>query len=92
MHVEGILTQETDIVLKRDTVDKLTEKLVKDTNKDIYNRLRIVRACTTRVSNDTIKVKEEISILEDKIELNETEIQKLLLVIASAIEQEAANE
>ena len=89
MQIEGILTQDSDIVLKKDVVDKLTEKLVKDNNKEVYNKLRTAKACKTRITNEAEKVSEEISILEAKFKENENEIQKLLLVVADATKEEA---
>ena len=87
IRVEGILKEDPDIVIKGSTIKTIAEKLVKETNHEIYKRLQVLKSSSTKVAHSTEKVNSEISQLNQLWLSNEKAIQQYVVELQGLVRQ-----
>ena len=85
MRISGFLQKEPDIVLDRSMVDKIKNKVIKDTNKDHRKKLQGLRSSNTRITNSLQKTKEEVKVLQECLERYDLDIKQYLSTIEGAL-------
>ena len=81
MKVQGILKQTPEILLDSTAVENITSKAKKRVNRTLYKRLQVLRASSTRLTNASKVLREDIKKLEAQSKQLTQEQQKYLTIL-----------
>ena len=79
--VEGILKKSQEILLDSAAIENITDKVKKRTNHQIYRKMQVLRATSTKISHMSETLKSDIQVLEAKQSEGNKLIQKYLDLI-----------